>query len=116
MYLYYFMEEKHLNEFQEVKKTGPNPTGLLPKPNCSAEGLRDYFRFTLETMNTTGSDFSDLDGDMSVLGNKKVLSKRLSEMYKASEVYQEQTPEQRKQAIDLMEKDPLVEETGVYIY
>jgi len=110
------MEEKHANEFKEVGKTGANPTGLLPKANCSAEGLRDYFRFTLETMNTTGSDFSDLDGDMSVLGNKKVLASKLIEMYKASDVYQKQTPEQRKQAIELMKKDPLVEETGVYIY
>ena len=110
MYLYYFFMSEHEDEFEKVGKIKYNPLGILPKPNCKPEGIRDYLRFTLE---------SNIDRygiyPFSILEDKKKLSEILIDMYKKLDCYQKQTEEQRKETIEYIKKDPFVKQNGVLL-
>ena len=104
MYLYYFFISEHKKEFEKVEATKYNPLGILPKPICKPEGIRDYLRFTLESILSNDINFKDEE----LFYDKKRLADKLIEMYKKLDCYQKQTEEQRKETIEYIKKDPFV--------
>ena len=111
MRIYYFMLEKNQDQFEQVEPTNENPFGILPKANCTPEGIRDYCRYTIEARISKIKDKTKRD--RSILYDVEKITNAEINLYKSLKCYKEQTESKRKEVIDFIVKDPLVKEYGI---
>lgn len=105
MYMFHFFYLENMNQYKKVEKTDSNPTGLIPKANCSKKGIRDYLKFTYSAISRFDDSFNDND----IFYDKKRLASKLIEMYKELDCYKLQTDQQRNKTVKYIQNDPLVE-------
>ena len=105
MYIFHFFHPENMNQYVKVKKTAYNPTGLIPKTNCSPKGIRDYLKFIYSAISRFDDSFDDND----IFYDKKRLASKLIEMYKKLDCYKLQTDQQRNKTIKYIQNNPLVE-------
>ncbi len=113
MYNWYMM--RHPEQYEEVEQSDENPWGALPTKDTEPEGIRDYYRFTIEAVHTYLVHENKIKPDYELFYDKKRLAKAEIDAFKKSKAYEEMSEEKRQACIDYIEKDPFEDKEGIQI-